>query len=179
MFAAMALYEEAIDDAGLATGGIVGPVLARAAKAHKLKQTAPTVRIVIQDPKAALSEFRASHLDDIDCFSKTLDRIETDLEAMRARANAWAVGDVQALRALPYGDQNEACLKAALQAGAVRRRSGVDVDAELEQRWLAAAEQALAGNKVTFATLPMRELLRGDGYIAKLQARGYLVEAPE
>lgn len=179
MFAAMELYGEAIDGAGLATGGIVGPVLARAVKAHQLKQTAPTVRIVIQDPKAALSEFRASRLDDIDCFRKTLDRIETDLDAMRERANAWAVGDVQALRALPYGDQDEACRKAALQAGVVRKRSGVDIDAELERQWLAAAEKALDSNQVTFASLPMRELLHPDGYIAKLQARGYLVEAPE
>ena len=179
MFAAMELYREAIDGAGLSTGGIVGPVLSRAAKAHKLKQTSPTVKIVIKDPKAALSEFRASRLDDIDCFRETLHRIETDLEAMRARANAWAVGDIQALRALPYSDHNEACLKAALHAGVVRKRSSVDVDADLEKQWLAAAEKALANNKVTFAALPMREMLHPDGYISKLQARGYVVEAPE
>lgn len=179
MFAAMELYEEAIDDAGLVTRGIVGPVLARAVKAHRTRQTAPTVRIVIKDPKTALAEFRASRLDDIDCFHKTLDRIESDLETMRDRANAWAVGDIQALRELPYSDQNEACLKAALQAGAVRKRSGVDVDADLEKQWFAAAEKALANNAVTFANLPMRELLHPDGYMAKLQAKGYLVEAPE
>lgn len=179
MFAAMELYEEAIDNAELVTRGVVGPVLARAAKPHKPKETAPMVKIVIKDPKAALAEFRASRLDDIDCFSKTLHRIESDLATMRDRANAWAVGDIEALRRLPYSDQSEACLKAALQAEAVRKRGGGDIDADLEKQWFAAAEKALANNTVTFSILPMRELLKPDGYMAKMQAKGYLVEAPE
>ena len=46
------------------------------------------------------------------------------------------------------------------------------------QHWLDAAEKALAKNAVTFATLPMGEILMPDGYLARLQARGYEVEAP-
>lgn len=179
MFAAMELYEEAIDDSGLAKGRVVYPVLARTIKAHKVKQTSPTVKIVIQDPKAALNEFRASRLDDLDCFSKTLRRLESDLDAMRDRANAWAVGDIQALRRLPYSDQNEACMKAAMQAGAARKRGMSDFEADLEKQWFVAAEKAMASNAVTFSTLSMRELLKPDGYMAKLQAKGYTVEAPE
>jgi hypothetical protein len=44
--------------------------------------------------------------------------------------------------------------------------------------WLEQAQSALARNKVTFAVLPMSQLLRADGYIAKLQARGYDVTPP-
>ena len=179
MFAAMELYEEAIDDSGMVVGGIIGPVLARTVKAHQVKQTSPTVKIVIKDPKVALAEFRASRLDDIDCFSKTLHRLESDLDTMRDRANAWAVGDIEALRSLPYSDQNEACMKAAMQAGAVRKRSTGDVEVEMEKQWFEAAEKALASNAVTFSTLSMRELLKPDGYMAKLQAKGYAVVAPE
>lgn len=177
MFAAMELYQEAIEDTGLRQGGVVAPVVDRAVKRHKVSRTSPTLMIAIEDPKVALNEFRESRLDDLDCFGKTLDRLETDLGTMRDRANAWATGDLAALRALPYSDQNEACLRAAARASVLRKRAG-DIEAQVESRWLAAAEQALANNTVTFAVLPMRELLKPDGYIAKLQAKGYVVEPP-
>ncbi|MBF6022779.1 TraB/GumN family protein [Lysobacter niastensis] len=177
MFAAMELYQEAIDDSGLKQGGLVAPVVDRAVKKYKVNRTSPTLMIMIEDPKQALLEFRESQLDDLDCFGKTLQRLETDLDTMRDRANAWATGDLDTLRALPYSDQNEACLRAAARAGVLRKRAG-DIEAQVESRWMEAAEKALANNAVTFAVLPMRELLKPDGYIAKLQSKGYVVEAP-
>ncbi|MFC3550043.1 TraB/GumN family protein [Lysobacter cavernae] len=177
MFAAMELYQEAIEDTGLKPGGVVWPVVERAARQHQVATTSTTVSIMIEDPKAALQEFRGTRLDDLDCFGKTLQRLESDLGTMRERANAWAIGDIAALQALPYSDQNEACMRAATQAGVLRKRVG-DIEAQVERRWLSAAEQALMKNAVTFASLPMRELLKPDGYLAKLQAKGYRVEAP-
>lgn len=178
IFAADELYGEAMKDAGL-VGGIVGPVIARAIKARKPKETYPGYRLVIEDPKATLNEFRASRLEDMDCFGKTLQRLETDIAAMRLRANAWAVGDIEALRGLPYSDQDEACAKALAQSAVVRKRKQGDLDAEMRTSWLEAAEKAMAANAVSFSTLPMRELLKPDGYLAALQARGYAIEAPE
>jgi hypothetical protein len=179
MFAAMELFEEAMDDVGLVKGGIVGPVVERSIKRRRIPVTSPTVKITIDDPKQALNEFRQAKLDDLDCFGRTLDRLETDIGAMRERANAWAVGDIEALRALPYSDQNEACMQAAMQASAMRKRVARDLDAEIREAWMQAAEKALAKNTVTFSTLPMRELLKPDGYLARLQAKGYIVEAPQ
>lgn len=177
MFAAMELYGEAIEDNGLRLGGVVSPVLKRATKEHDVPRTSTLVTVMIEDPKVALQEFRESRLDDLDCFGKTMQRLESDLGAMRERANAWAIGDIAALRALPFGDQYEACMRAGTQAGPLRKRAG-DLEAQIERSWMAAAEQALTNNAVTFATLPMRELLKPDGYLAKLQAKGYAVEAP-
>lgn len=179
MFAAMELFGEAMDDVGLVQGGIVSPVIKRAVKQHKIPETFPTVKITIEDPKQALDEFRQARLDDLDCFGKTLDRLETDIDTMRDRANAWAVGDIETLRALPYSDQNEACMQAAMRAGAVRKRVASDFEVEIRDAWMEAAEKALAKNAVTFSTLPMRELLKPDGYLAQLQAKGYIVEAPQ
>ena len=178
MFAAMELYGEAMDDSGLAKAGIVGPVLQRAVKRHGLVQTSPTVKLNIADPKQALAEFRGTRMDDLDCFRKTLDRLETDLGAMRERANAWAVGDIESLRALPYSDQNEACMRAAMETTAAKKRGARDFDGEMRNLWLDAADKAIAKNASTFAVLPMRELLKPDGYLARLQAKGYTVEAP-
>ena len=53
-----------------------------------------------------------------------------------------------------------------------------DVPKRVEAMWLSKAEAALAANKVTFATLPIAMLLRPDGYLSKLQSKGYAVEAP-
>jgi len=179
IFAAMELWDEAIDDSGLTQKGTVRAVISRIAKQHKLKQTRLSSILVVKDAKAALNEFRASKLDDLDCFGKTMLRLETDLIAMKARANAWAIGDIEALRGLPYTDQNAACERAAMQAGVVQKRMDRDLDAELERKWFDAAEKALANNTATFALLPMAELLKPDGYLAKLQAKGYVVQAPE
>lgn len=179
MFAAMELFEEAMDDVGLVRGGVVQPMIERAVKKRKIPLTSPTVKISIDDPKQMLNEFKTVKLDDLDCFGKTLDRLETDIDAMRDRANAWAVGDIEALRALPYSDQNEACMQAAMRAGVMRKRVARDIDAEVRDAWMAAAETALAKNRVTFSMLPMRELIKPDGYLAQLQAKGYTVEAPQ
>jgi hypothetical protein len=177
MFAAMELFQEAIEDTGLRQGGVVYPVVERLRKRHDVPKTETRVTVMIADPKVALQEFRESRLDDLDCFDKTLQRLESDLDTMRDRANAWAVGDMETLKALPYTDQNEACLRAAAQAGVLRKRAG-DIEAQVAQRWLAAAEAALAKNAVTFAQLPMRQLVAPDGYVATLRAKGYEVEEP-
>ena len=51
----------------------------------------------------------------------------------------------------------------------------VDVEQRLRNNWLDAAEKALTSNGVTFATLPIEELLQSDGMVAGLVARGYVV----
>ena len=179
IFAADKLYEEAMEDAGLARGGIVAPVVAKAIKDRKLKATAPQYKLVIEDPKAALNEFRQAQLDDVACFGMSLDALESDLSAMRQRANAWAIGDIEALRSIPLSDQAEACMAAAMRSGVVRRRNQTDIAGEMTRRWLDAARAALASNQVTFAMLSIRDLLKPGGPLATFQNEGYVVEAPE
>jgi hypothetical protein len=178
VFAATRLYEEATDDTGLRHSGIVGPVIERAIRRHGIKRTEPLVQIKIAEPKAALKEFRAERLGDAECFEKMVGNLEADLGRMVARANAWAVGDVEALRGLPLGDQGRVCWRSVTQANVARKYGLADTEAEARRVWLAAAESALANNDVTFAALPMSRLLDADGYLASLQAKGYVVEAP-
>lgn len=177
LFAAMELYQEAIEDAGL-RHGVVTPVLERAAKRYDVTQSRPQLKLVIADPKAALDEFRGTRLDDLECFDRTLRRLEGDLDLMRQRANAWAVGDVGTLRGLPDYDPRETCLLATLETQVVKKRAPGDLKAQLRAQWLQAAERALAHNAVSFAVLPMGEVLRPDGYLAALRAKGYAVEEP-
>lgn len=178
VFAALELYGKAIEKSGMSGRGVVGPQVARLAKRQGLPTTNPVVKITIAEPRKALKEFSTTALDDGDCFARTLDRIETDLGTMRARANAWAIGDVQTLRELPFGNQFTAC-SAAFSSAALARKYGVaDMAGQMEAKWLAAAEGALARNASTFATLPIAELLKPGGYLSRLEAKGYEVEAP-
>lgn len=179
IFAAQELYEEAMRDSGLDQKNVVAPVVAKAAKKHRVPRVATNLKYKLdENPKALLREFRNTSLADTDCFAKTLARIETDLDAMRARANAWAVGDVSALRDLQQEDQYVACIRAVTETGLAQRLGVEDLRTKLSETWLAAAEQALASHRVTFATLPMPFLLRPDGFLERLRAKGYTIEEP-
>ncbi|KRA15390.1 TraB/GumN family protein [Lysobacter sp. Root604] len=178
VFAAQELYEAAMRRSDLSLKGIVWPMVERSAKQHEVKITPSKIEMKIKDPKAVLKDFAHTTLSDTDCFAKTLSRIEGDIETMRARANAWAIGDIEALRALPQGDQYEVCLRAVTASGVAQRLGFGDLRERVIQAWLANADRALLNNRVSFASLPVAELFKPDGYLARLQARGYTVEAP-
>ena len=179
LFAAMELYERAIKRAGMDTRDQAKPVVAAAIERHHPNVTPVKVEILLENPRALIKEFSRTSLDDVACFEKTMDRIEGDLGAMRSRANAWATGDTLALQELPFADQYEACKAAVSEAGIGRRLGFGDAERRLQDKWMATAEGALARNRVTFATLPLREMLGPDGYLARLRARGYTVLAPD
>lgn len=179
IFAAQELYEEATDEAGLRIDGKVGDAVEKLAKKHDVAREQPMIKVRLAEPRDALREFAKSQLDDIDCLRKTVDRLETDLPAMQLRANAWAVGDIEALRALPYVDQNQACRDAMLRNSIVQERGMGDLRERLAATWLTAAENTLRDNTVSFAVLPMSQVLGDEGYLATLRSRGYAVEAPQ
>ena len=176
--AANELYMKAIRKSGIGSKPVVSPVIEAALKRRKLKLTSTQLELPLTDPRQALKEMRASQLDDIDCFRKTLLRVENDLPLMVERANAWSIGDLEALRALPFEDQQGACLSALVQTSFAQKRGLVDIQQQVEAKWLATAEAALQKNQVTFATLPISLLLKPEGYLAKLRAKGYVVEEP-
>lgn len=178
IFAANELYSAALRKSGLSNAGAVAKTVRKAAKKHKVKLTEPMVKVTVVDPKVAIKDFRAAPLNDVECFRKTLDHLETDLASMTARANAWAIGDVEALRVLPYSNQFEVCWKALTEASFARKLGLDETEQRVEKAWFDAAEAALANNQTTFAVLPITQILKPDGYLSRLQAKGYLVEAP-
>ncbi len=179
IFVALRLYSRAINQSGMTSTNPVWPAIVAAAAKHRVKITDVKFEPVIIEPRAAIREFSASRLADIECFEKTIERIETDLVAMRARANAWAVGDVAALRKLPAIDQRAAC-EAALRAAPFMKMFGAnDLLLQIEATWLNAVDAALTKNKVTLAVLPIAQLVTPKGYLAKLRLKGYRVEEPD
>ena len=178
MFAGFELYEKAIKTVGLSGRNIVGSELEAAMKGRGLKPVRPVAKITVANPKKAIKEFKAAEFADAECFRKTLDRVESDLPALAARADAWARGDIDALRSLRHQDLADVCERAML-GGQFASKYGMDrLEAEARAKWIAQVESSLSKHRVAFATLPMREVLSPDGLVAALAAKGYVVEAP-
>lgn len=179
MFAALELYNEAMKKSGLENGKSVWPTINKAIETHHPTVTVVNEAIVVTDPKPLIKEFKRTTLDDLACFDNTMTRIETDLDAMRLRANAWATGDIAALQSLTPPYQWEACSGAVTEAGIGKRLGFGDARKKMEAKWMAAAEAALEKNTVTFASLSLGDMLGAGGYLAKLKAKGYTVLAPD
>lgn len=179
MFAAQALFRKALKANGLSRSGGVEASIDALAKQHGVPTTDTDYQIVIEHPRIAIKAFKQAAPHDVTCFIRTLDSIEHDLPWMTERANAWATGDLEALRQLPDSDRHDACVAAVTDAGFARALGLDDVPEKQRAVWLAAAIKALQTHAQTFAVLPMDELLRADGYLAALRERGYEVEAPE
>src|SRR5690606_37116733 len=182
VIATFQLYQAALRHHGL-RGGVVRPVVAPVLEARGLKPVSTTLELTVDDPRQALAEFRAepARQEDLDCVARTLDLIEHGLPQVSRRANAWATGDVAALRAMPEaGNQTLACLTARTGTGTARRRGFTDLDRQVRERWLEAALAALDGHPVSFAMLPIDSLLHDrGGYVSALQARGCQVHAAD
>lgn len=176
--AADELYGKAVKRTGLG-GGVVSPLIDEVLKKRKMKRTPAALKITIDDPKAIIAEFRKEQVpkQELACMDQRLDMIERDLPRMVERANAWATGDLEALRSMPMTDP-ESCWSAWTETEAVRKRGLTDIDTRIRAKWLEVAGAALEKNRVTFATLPMSDLLKPNGYLSYLQAKGYEVEAP-
>lgn len=178
LFAAQELYRKAIARTGLTDSSVVMDLVRRTAKHGGVPVVDPKIVVKIPDPKSALKEFSRTTLDDTQCFAKTLERIEADLGTMVVRANAWAEGDIETLRANTHPTQWAAC-SAAMTGNAIARKAGfADIETRVRAKWMETAEAALARNASTFATLPAGEMFSADGYLARLAAKGYVIEEP-
>lgn len=180
IFAADRLYWAALKGAGLGNGRDVRERINQLVKKNRIKVTDPGIRMAVDSPVSAIREFKKATLDDSDCFAKTLEQLETDIDSMKVRANAWAKGDLEVIRKLTFPDRAGACGNAIVSSGALKKQPGFqNVDARMKEAWLAAAEKSIGANKTTFAVLPMRQALDPKGYLAELRTRGYTVEDPE
>ncbi len=178
IFAAAVLYEVALRKRGFETTSVVWPQVEKLARKSRLTVTEPAVSVKVEKPREAIKDFKQAPLDDLDCFAKTIERLESDLDLMRVRANAWAVGDVAKLRELAPVDNASACIAVVMNAQVMQDRGYTDWPARREQAWLGAVEQGLARNASTVAVLSVDQILRADGYVARLRERGYLIEDP-
>ncbi|HEX6572116.1 MAG TPA: TraB/GumN family protein, partial [Steroidobacteraceae bacterium] len=178
IFAASELYEAALARSQLVPYAGVWPQVEKIARKAGVRVVEPEIEVRIEKARAAVKEFKRTSLDDVECFERTLRRLETDLDLMRERANAWAVGDVERLRRLAPVERATACIGVLLESSLVQERGYGDVIERARLAWLRAVEEALARNASTLAVTSVDELLRPDGHFARLRRSGYVVEEP-
>ena len=179
IIAASKLMKKAMRANGLRGDGEVTDAVAALAKQHGVKLVKPDTTLEIREPRQAVRAFAASGPDGIACLGFVLDVVARELPDFRARANAWATGDVASLRKMPESAYRETCQSAITGAGFAKSLGIDNLPARVEAAWLAAADAALAANAQSFAVLPMHDLLEPQGYLAALQARGDTVTAPD
>jgi hypothetical protein len=186
LFAALDLYSKAIEKAGFEDPGMnpnekAQKAVEKIARKHRLKITTPTIEVKVPKARAWVKEFKKSPLDDLECFTKTIERLETDMEQLRVRANAWAVGNVAALRAKARDEQQDACIAVLFDTfnlPGAQERGFNNIPARIVDAWVVAAEAALEKNSSSFAVLSIDDIYWTEGYVAKLRAKGYTVEEP-
>jgi hypothetical protein len=111
------------------------------------------------------------------CFEFQLRRVERDIDAMKYRADSWARGYIDEFLGVPLpGDAEDPCLQIATSSS--EQELVQQMQGELDQRWLAAAEDALTRYRSTFAILGITELLSEQGPMAALAAKGYTINVP-
>ena len=171
VIAALRLYGAALDDVGLTTDSNVGKTIARKMRRSRAEEA----EILFEaEPEAVLDDLAKVPAEaELECFASIMTSIETDLEGMKERANAWATGDVDALQRFDYPDAQGNCFAMLFTVSGL-----ADIRDELYTMWLEQAERALATQDTSFSVLPMRELVAADGLLAQLAARGYTVTPP-
>ena len=109
--------------------------------------------------------------------TSTIANLEADLQTARDRANAWVVGDIDALERQADADKNAPYLYESSWPF-VQDEELREIFTEADRRWLDAATAALERNHSTIAVLSVFQLLREDGLLKSLQDKGFNVEAP-
>lgn len=177
IFAGKKLYAAAIQRFDLTLDGTVEDMVLRFAKRNRVPVVDTSYVMVMDDPRADAKLFKQVNMDDQQCLSGILDATEQDLSQTRVRANAWATGDLEALRNMLSKRQQDECLSALGNTDLARKLGVTDISERIKQSWLKAAETSLAKNPQTLALLPMEQALAPHGYLAALQSAGYAVTA--
>jgi hypothetical protein len=179
LLAARDLYQEVVVQAGLTNDLAVWRSVSRIAHRRHVKILPVFIELKMDSPDDWIREFKQVPLEqETTCLEKTMERIETDLGPMRHRANLWSLGDVKGLLALTFPDDKVACFNALFSVP--RFQDQLDAAREeLASQWLAKADEALERNESSFAVVSIYQLLKPDGWLAKLRARGYLVQDPD
>jgi uncharacterized protein YbaP (TraB family) len=172
MLAGERLMTRVLDASGLALHNEVQQSVLRLAREQgvRIRQD----KLKIDDPVDVLKDVGATPLSgEIACLDAVVTRLETDLGPMQARARAWALGDVDALRRLAHPDDRAACITAVSTSERVR-----SLIARAQEDWLMVVEDSLARNRGTLAVQSMDRLLGEHGALETLKQRGYAVEGP-
>ena len=172
--AAVELRRRSMRTLTLTSDGDVRKKLQRLARKHRVKVRSLTVRDDSYARPTVIAMAALPPVEDVPCFLSQLARLERDLETAVLRANAWAVGDVAALRASLHAESTPIECALLIQRNRTAQQ-GID---EAERRADVALREALQRNRSTLALIPITALLDPNGALARFRADGYEIEEP-
>ncbi|HTE42108.1 MAG TPA: TraB/GumN family protein [Steroidobacteraceae bacterium] len=157
--------------------------LTRIAKEKGIRTASSTVTVKIppKEMRMTVKRFAAGSVNDLECFDQTVYFVAAlaDVQSIRARARAWAIGDLETLRRIPsLPSFQNTCTAAILQSEAAAPYWRGDLQERLSASWLKTIEESLDVNDSTLAVLPIDELLSSTGRLADLRNKGYVVQEP-
>jgi uncharacterized protein YbaP (TraB family) len=181
---------------GLTFDATIESAVEEMAKQRRVKIERPEVemKVKIAKPRGILKKYKETPLSDTECFADSIARLEGKIDALQARAIAWAVGDLATLRSTSI-DTTKDCKQIfdeAVSSGQLADEVGARELYEENKRegeraflagidkWLKAVDKAVATHKSTLALAPLDSLMFEDGgLVAALRARGYEVKLPQ
>lgn len=176
-YAAVLLYERALERSGLTPEPVVWNTAAKVARRHGVKVRRREFRMELKDPRGMLDELAKLPVEqEAACLVAVLDYIDQEVPKMKRRAEAWAVGDLAELRRLPSVRDQPACMELAkgTRVAELARR-----EEELHKEdWAGIVDWLLLTHPTSFTTLPVEKLFEPDGVLADLRRKGYTVEEP-
>src|SRR5882757_7638682 len=140
LLAAADLYRRAINQVGLTHDSHVWQRIEATARAKHVPVQPVSLEVRIDSPKQYVRDLNAiPTTGEIDCLQSTVGLLETQLPAMRTRANLWSIGDIEKLRGLLRPEAAETCAGAVLVVPSFQEEY-TKVNRQLQSAWLAAAE---------------------------------------
>ena len=174
--AAEALFDSAVQSAGLESGHAIRRAIEKTARKHNVKKVPTSLTERYKDSPLFDSMQEVSPGVEQTCLQARLQELDARLEAHTRLASAWAVGDLATLRAHPGDSATGTCDSYAL---AFDPEELSRMESRSRALWLENVDRALTDNDSTFAVLPLDALLRPDGPLSWLRQRGYEVLEPD
>jgi hypothetical protein len=173
------LFEAAVARTGLTASHTIERAVFDIAKDRDIPVEAAAYTVKLEKPREALKAYNASSMDDVGCLRMVMGRVERELPTLADRADAWAVGDLQTLRALPVQDHFLTCMKPWITSAAAKYVDLADVEAKVDDAWHAAVLRTLAKHDRALALVPIDRLLDDTKLADRLAREGFhLVSAP-
>jgi hypothetical protein len=179
VYAAQELFEAAVSRRGMTMENPVAPILEALSGNMDIPYVNGSFVLNVKDPNATLKKVNATDYGDAQCLQKTMSTLAADLESAAQKANAWALGDIEALRQLYHNESRKACIQAFGQTTVAREQGITDLAAQVEGAWISKVLRASEKNSVVFSSLPVDMLMRSDGVLRRLESEGYRVTWPE
>jgi len=184
LYAMQSMRQEVQREAGLAPANAIFDEIERLARRNRELQridASATLQVTLEFNELAerFTTLMNSLAPDAErgCFELELRRIETDLDAIKHRANEWANGRIDEFRAVQLLTGDNPCQ--AMFFSSSENETFQDLARQSMEKWLAGAEEALTNHRTSFAVLDIIELLKEDGLLSRLAEKGYSVRAPD